>query len=738
MTVEGNRVAAAVVADEQSQDRCAWSFRRTVLFWWGLYLVIQQAGRLFLLPEALSIETPSAGMLAKTLVTGLRADLIVATLGVVLGMTAAFALWLPHAALSKLRGMPVNARVCGRGFAGSSLLIAVLLMALVTVDMGYYGYNHAHLDFVFLEYVDDLFAKDDEQAKAPGDGTPTSQAFQQTEAELKEAKKWGWRLFGFIILQGAAIIVWWQAFRRIVEPSWARWESTSPRIATFMLVLGLALGVTGFHPDGPWSIARVGINSSVYYILAQNPLWYTGDVLFSSIAYQRSGRPSTVHNTMPFEDALRIARSALAPGGTFPFLRYPFVRKSEPGEGVQLQRLPNVLLIFVEGLDRRYLDQTIAVKGGVVQGIRVTPFLDRLRDESLFFEHFFSNGAQTHHGLFASFCSYYARYGRAAIKALYTYDYLCLPTLLREAGYQTEMVIGHNRDHHQDHTALFMARNGLQQFFDESDFPARAERLGLGMTDGALFDFLRVRVGDLRASGRPFFLATLTLSTHHPFTVPQMHPDVRALQAAPDRYLAALRYLDLELERFFVGLQRDSLLKNTVVLILGDHGRHERIGRTQTEWSGHFTIPLFLWMDDSLRTPQTYQPRTVSAVASQVDLAPTILGLTGLMPRVSPFLGRDLSCLLIRDCLQDNVAFLSSVYDDLIGLADRDGVLLYSLRTETLYQTDLKLKNPPVSRASDDPAVAARYRRLLALYVSANVLLEQNRIWSWKELGAKL
>ncbi|MGH7165091.1 MAG: LTA synthase family protein, partial [Nitrospiraceae bacterium] len=531
---------------------------------------------------------------------------------------------------------------------------------------------------------------------------------------------------------------WWQAFRRIVEPAWARWESTSPRVATVMVVLGLTLGATGIHPEGPWAIARVGINSSVYYILAQNPLWYTGDVLFSNIAYRRSGRPATVHNTMPFEDAVRIAGAALAPGGTFPFPRYPFVRKTEPSRGVRLEGLPNVLLVFVEALDRRYLDRTIALDGGAVRGIRVTPFLDRLRDESLFFEHFFSNGAQTHHGLFASFCSYYARYGRAAIKALYTYDYLCLPTVLREAGYQTEMVIGQNRDHHQDHTALFMARNGLHQLFDESDFPARAERLGLGMTDGALFDFVRVRIENLRGSGRPYFLATLTLGTHHPFTVPQTHPDVRALQAAPDRYLAALRCLDLELERFFVGLQRDGLLKNTVVFILGDHGRHERIGQTQTEWSGHFTSPLFLWMDDSLRSPQTYRPRTVSAVASQVDLAPTILGLTGLMPRFSPFLGRDLSCLLVTECLKDNFAFLSSVYDDLIALADYRGLLLYSLRTETLYQTDLKLEDPPVSRAIDDPAVADRYRRLLALYVSANVLLEQNRIWSWKDLGAKL
>ena len=126
-----------------------------------------------------------------------------------------------------------------------------------------------------------------------------------------------------------------------------------------------------------------------------------------------------------------------------------------------------------------------------------------------------------------------------------------------------------------------------------------------------------------------------------------------------------------------------------MVFILGDHGRHERVGQTDVErLGGHFLAPLFLWIDESLRSPETYQPRVVKTVTSQVDLAPTFLGLNGLMPRVSPFLGRDLSCLLATDCVDDNVAFLSSVYDDLIGLAVRDGVMLYALNRGTLYWTD--------------------------------------------------
>jgi hypothetical protein len=173
--------------------------------------------------------------------------------------------------------------------------------------------------------------------------------------------------------------------------------------------------------------------------------------------------------------------------------------------------------------------------------------------------------------------------------------------------------------------------------------------------------------------------------------------------------------------------------------VLGDHGRHEPVGRNDLEKQiGHFLSPLFVWVDGSLRNASNYKPRVVGTVASQVDLAPTILAMNGLLPRVSPFLGRDVSCALSADCQADNTAFLSSAYDDAIGLADREGILFYSLRTETTAQADLNLEGPPVRRQPADPDVAVRHRRMLGLYVSANSLIEQGRVWSWKELGGAL
>lgn len=66
------------------------------------------------------------------------------------------------------------------------------------------------------------------------------------------------------------------------------------------------------------------------------------------------------------------------------------------------------------------------------------------------------------------------------------------------------------------------------------------------------------------------------------------------------------------------------------------------------------------------------------------------------------------------------------------------GILLYSFRTETLGQAELSLEGPPVRRLVTDPEIAARCRRMLALYVSANTLLEQGRVWSWREPGNSL
>lgn len=703
------------------------SIRKTVLFWWILFVVIQMAERLFLLGDALEQETPSVPLLLTTLVVGVRGDFITATFALALALTSAGG-WtlLSHKWDDLRRSSTLCARAFHRAFSVSASMVGLLLFVLLCVDMGYYGFNRQHMDFVFLEYIGDLFAP------ATTTGGTNMQAMQQTSAELGAAGKWAWRLTCFLALQAAGIGFWWWSFSSAVVPALDRWRPGSGFQANAFLIVALVAGGAGFHHSGPYGIRIAPIGSMVYYTLAQNPVLFASEALRIALV-SRGGleRPGSAE-AMPYDLALRTTQRLLGSAETFVDPRYPLVRTITPYEdSLRLPTPPNIVLVFLEGLDRRYLGQTY----GDVKG---TPFLDRLKDDSVYFQHFFSNGVQTSRGLFATLCSTFPRHGAAAMKTRYAHDYLCLPSLLQRQGYHTEMVIGQHRD--LNRLQSFVARNGLQQLLDEGDFPPGAERAGLGIVDGAVFDLCYERIKQRQADSRPFFLTTLTLSTHHPFAAPDRHPDVRVLrQRVQDQYVAALRYTDLELERLFTRLVREGLLRNTIVVILGDHGRHEPVGRTDIERkAGHFASPLFVWMDESLRSPATYKPRAVSAVASQVDVAPTLLALSGGLPALGSFAGHDVSCLLVRDCLPDQVAYLTSVYDNLVGLASADGLLLYSLSAETFQEATLDFESMPEDQEDRRRLSAARGPELLALHEVANMTLDANRLWSWREFGQRL
>ena len=703
------------------------SIRKSVLFWWILFVVIQMAERVFLLRDALEQETPTPELLLKTLLVGVRGDFITATFALVLaGVGAGLYALLRHGWAGWAQSTRLFAHSFRPAFHVGCVLAGMLLFVLLCVDMGYYGFNHQHMDFVFLEYIGDLLAP-----AATTEGTNV-QAMQQTSAELEATGKWAWRLTLFLAIQATGIGLWWWSFSSAVVPALDRWRPGSGFQANALLVVALVAGGAGFHHSGPYGIRIAPIGSMVYYTLAQNPVLFAAEALRIAVVSRNPIERRANTEAMPYDVAVRTAQQLLGPGETFVDPRYPFVRTATPSSnGVQLPKPANILLVFLEGLDRRYLGQTY----GEVKG---TPFLDRLKHDSVYFQNFFSNGVQTSRGLFATLCSTFPRQGASAMKTRYAHDYLCLPSLLQRQGYSTEMVIGQHRDLNRLQT--FVARNGLQQLLDEGDFPANAERAGLGIVDGALFDLCYERIKQRQSQGKPFFLTTLTLSTHHPFAAPLNHPEVQLLQQqVQDKYVAALRYTDLELERVFTRLVREGLLRNTVVVILGDHGRHEPVGGSDIERKvGHFASPLFIWMDESLRTPATYRPRTVNTIASQVDLAPTLLSLTRGLPAMSSFAGHDVSCALVRDCLPDQVAYLTSVYDNLVGLASAEGLLLYSFATETFQEATLTFEPMPDEQPAGRRLSIARDRQLMALYEVANMALDANRLWSWREFGTRL
>ena len=172
------------------------------------------------------------------------------------------------------------------------------------------------------------------------------------------------------------------------------------------------------------------------------------------------------------------------------------------------------------------------------------------------------------------------------------------------------------------------------------------------------------------------------------------------------------------------------------MLLLGDHGRHEVLGRSDDErWLGHHLTPLYVWMPPALRASLGVRPRRVDTVASQVDLAPTILALTGLSPRLSPFFGADLSCVIVADCRPDNYAALMTSHS--AALAGGGRLLAYGIKSGRVREMDLDLGHARDVTQSG-PAEAAALARLKALVVTSTLLVDQNRVWSWPQFGGAL
>jgi glucan phosphoethanolaminetransferase (alkaline phosphatase superfamily) len=113
----------------------------------------------------------------------------------------------------------------------------------------------------------------------------------------------------------------------------------------------------------------------------------------------------------------------------------------------------------------------------------------------------------------------------------------------------------------------------------------------------------------------------------------------RDIEAVSNRYDNGVLQTDAYLSRIFATLEVKGYLKDSIVVILGDHGEglgeHGHIGHTRYLYQEDIRIPLLLYGGDAARYHN-------DAFAAQIDVAPTILEQLGL-PIPSTWKGQSLS-----------------------------------------------------------------------------------------------
>ena len=295
------------------------------------------------------------------------------------------------------------------------------------------------------------------------------------------------------------------------------------------------------------------------------------------------------------------------------------IKREIKGQGAE-KRL-NVILITVESLSADYL-----TKFGNTQ--KITPFMDEWFKEGALFTNFYATGTRTIRGLEALTLSIPPTAGQSIVKRPDNERLFNLGHVLKERGYDTAFLYGGRG--YFDNMNAFYSGNDFR-IVDQTEFTNEEMTFknAWGVSDDVIFNRTMKEADKDFAENKPFFFQIMTTTNHRPYSYPEGKIDIPSGKSRE----GAVKYTDYAMQEFIKTAKTKPWFENTIFVMVADHCAGSA---RKTELPvDKYHIPLFI-----------YAPKHVPAVenatlSSQIDVAPTILGLLNLNYE-SQFYGQDI------------------------------------------------------------------------------------------------
>ncbi|EPZ16561.1 hypothetical protein M622_11660 [Thauera terpenica 58Eu] len=372
------------------------------------------------------------------------------------------------------------------------------------------------------------------------------------------------------------------------------------------------------------------------------------------------------------------------------------IRRAIDNPGLEQRR--NLVLVTIESLSAKYLGSFGDRRG-------LTPNLDALRDQGLFFSNFYATGTRTDRGLEAITLSIPPTPGRSIVKRIGRESgFASLGQQLEAKGYDSVFAYGGRG--YFDNMNAFFGGNGYR-IVDQSSVAEDQMHFqnAWGMADEDLYaQALKIADQD-HAAGKPFFLQLMTTSNHRPYTYPDGRIDIPSGRGRE----GAVKYTDYAIGQFLDRARDKPWFNNTVFVFVADHTAGSA-GKEDLPVA-NYHIPLFIL------APGLVVPHEVSTLSSQIDLAPTLLALLN-MDYVSTFYGRN----VLSDETRPGRALLGNYQH--LGLFDGKDLAILSPRRGMRRHDDALGLSHETKVDSEDPLL----RRDIAYYQGASHAFGQHLI----------
>ncbi len=347
--------------------------------------------------------------------------------------------------------------------------------------------------------------------------------------------------------------------------------------------------------------------------------------------------------------------------GEVPFLHLQKPDVSQPNY--------NVVVFLQESLGAEYV--------GCLNGLLLTPELDKLSKEGLLFTNLYCTGTRSVRGIEQVTAGFLPNPSESIVKLSGSQQgFFTLADAFGRHDYDTSFIYGGMANF--DNMASFFNGNGFKNIIDETDFDADGKKYAMKGTWGYSDEDLAVKANEYYKSlgKKPFFSLMFSTSNHEPFEFPDGR--IKLYEQPKNTVHNAMKYADFSIGKFFELAKKEAYFKNTIFVVIADHN---------TRTYGKNLVPVNKFHIPALIiAPNVEKGITYDNLASQMDIPSTVLALSGITTK-TPMVGRNLLKLPKgtkgRTIMLFHETYAFRVDDDIVILNPNAKPLQFKVKSDT-------------------------------------------------------
>lgn len=400
--------------------------------------------------------------------------------------------------------------------------------------------------------------------------------------------------------------------------------------------------------------------------------------------------------TLPISDAFAQVKTDLQDSKTRYDVAFknPFRRTILANNPEQPEQKPNVVLILMESMSSSFLEEQYNEKP-------ITPNLNKIADNSIFFSNMFANGTRTVRGMEAIALSIPPTPGNSIVKRVNNQNLYTIANVFKDKGYQNMFFYG--GDGYFDNMNAFFGGNGFD-IYDRGRGSILSDKINTkrhniedkevsfenawGICDEDIYNKV-IQVADSKHKTKePFFAFVMSTSNHKPYTYEEGKIDIPSGTGRA----GAVKYSDYAIGKFLEEAKNKPWFENTVFIFVADHCASSA-GKDAIDVKNHH-IPAMIY------NLKSHPNEVISKEVSQIDLVPTLFSLLN-WTYTSQFYGTD-----IFDAQYQPHSYVGTYIklgykkgEDVIILSDQMKINQYKWDKKTLKETpiDLSFKKSIIS-----------------------------------------